>query len=54
MSRDRAVFLLSLILAALVGFGIGWMLRDRSEASLEARARTSVQHVRDAFRSLTR
>ncbi len=54
MSRDRAVFLLSLIVAALLGFGIGWWLRDRSAESLEQRAHHAAQHVRDAFRSLTR
>ncbi len=52
--RDRAIFILSLIVAALLGFGIGWWLRDRSEDSLEHRARDAAQHVRDAFRSLTR
>jgi hypothetical protein len=54
MKRDRLVFLLSLVLAALLGLGVGWWLRDRSDDSLEHRARTAVHHVQDAFRTLTR
>ena len=54
MSRQRTVFLLSLVLAAVLGFGIGWWLRDHAEEPLESRARHAAQHVRDAFRSLTR
>ncbi len=54
MNRDRALFFLSLIVAALLGFGIGWWLRDHADAPVEERARQAAEHVRDAFRSLTR
>ncbi len=53
MSRARLVFILTLLLAALLGFGIGWWLRDGAEEPLEQRAHHAAQHVRDAFRSLT-
>ncbi len=54
MKRDRLVFLVSLIIAALLGFGIGWLVRDYSEDSVERRAHEAARHVREAFRSLTR
>jgi len=54
MSRQRAVFLLSLMVAALLGFGVGWWLRDRTDDSVESRAHRAAQHMRDAFHSLTR
>ena len=53
MSRARLVFVFSLLLAALLGFCLAWWLRDHSQVSLEQRAHQAVQHVRDAFRSLT-
>jgi hypothetical protein len=54
MKRQRVVFVLSLVIAALLGFGLGWWFGDHSENSLERRAHEAVRHVRDAYRSLTR
>jgi hypothetical protein len=54
MKRDRLVLLLSLVIAALLGFGVGWWFRDASDDSVEHRAHEAAQHVRDAFRALTR
>ncbi len=54
MKRDRAVLLLFLVVAALVGFGLGWWVRDRTDDSVEHRAHEAAEHMRDAVRSLTR
>ena len=54
MRRERALFVLSLVLAALLGVGLGWWLRDRSDEPLEQRAHQAAEHVRAAVRSLTR
>ena len=54
MKRDRLVFLVSLLIAALLGIGLGWWIRDRSDDSMEHRAHQAVEKVRGAFRSLTR
>jgi hypothetical protein len=54
MRPARLVFLLSLALAAILGFGAGWWARASSEVSLEQRAHEAARHLQDAFRSLTR
>lgn len=54
MKRAPLVFLLSLLVAALLGFGAGWWLRDWSDDSVEHRAHEAAEHMRDAVRSLTR
>ncbi len=54
MKRDRLVFLLSLVIAVLLGLGLGWWLRDRSDETLEHRARMAAHRMEDAVRSLTR
>lgn len=53
MKSEQAKFLVWLLLAALLGFGAGWLARGR-EDSLEQRTHRAVEHVRDAFRSRTR
>jgi len=53
MRRDRVMFLVSLLVAALLGVWLGWWIHGRSDDSLERRSHEAVQHVRDAFRSLT-
>jgi cytochrome bd-type quinol oxidase subunit 2 len=53
MNRDRLIFIVSLVVAALLGLGIGWWLRGHPDDSTEHRARAAAQHLRDAFRSLT-
>ncbi len=54
MKAERAVLLLSLVIAAIIGFGLGWWLRDSSTDSVESRAHHAAQHMREAIRSLTR
>ncbi len=54
MNRQRLVFVVSLVVAALLGFGLGWWFRESTDDSVEHRAHQAVQHVRDAFHSLTR
>ncbi len=54
MKRTRLAFYISLLLAAILGFGLGWWLRDRRPDTVEERAHRAVEQVRDSFRSLTR
>ncbi len=54
MKAVRAVFVLSLVIAAIVGLGLGWWLRGATDESVESRAHRAAQHMREAFRSLTR
>ncbi len=54
MKRERAVLVLFLVVAAIVGFGLGWWLRDRSDDSVERRIQQAAEHIRQAGRSLTR
>jgi hypothetical protein len=54
MKPARVIFLLSLALAAIFGFGAGWWARASSEASVEQRAHEAARHLQEAFRSLTR
>jgi hypothetical protein len=49
----RLALLLSLLAAALIGFGLGWWLRDPSDEPLERRAQRAAEQLRDTFRSLT-
>ncbi|HET6440030.1 MAG TPA: DUF1049 domain-containing protein [Anaeromyxobacter sp.] len=53
MRFPRSLLLLALIAAAL-GFAAGYYVRDLSDDSLEHRTRAAAEHVREAFRSLTR
>jgi hypothetical protein len=50
----RLVFLLSLALAAILGFGAGWWARSTSDESVEQRAHEAARHLQDAYRALTR
>ena len=52
MKPARAVFVLTLVFALLLGLGLGWLLR--SEDSLEGRAHQAAERMRNAIRSLTR
>jgi hypothetical protein len=52
MRPERSVFILSLVVALLLGLAMGWWLR--SDDSVESRAHRAAEHLRGAIRSLTR
>ncbi len=54
MKAERAVFVLSLVIAAILGLGLGWWLRGSTDESVESRAHKAAEHMREAVRSLTR
>ncbi len=54
MKRSTLMLLVALLLAAAVGFGAGWWARDRTFDTPERRAQRAAEHLRDAFRDLTR
>jgi len=53
MPRSFSTLLALVILAALVGFCAGWLVRSRTDSSIEARAHRAAEHIRDAARDLT-
>ncbi len=54
MKRSSLAYLLSLVVAALLGFGAGYWFRDSTDDSVEHRAHEAARHMQEAVRSLTR
>jgi len=54
MPRSPSTLLALVIVAALIGFCAGWMVRSHTDTSIEARAHRAAEHIRDAARDLTR
>lgn len=51
--RNVRLLVLVAVIFAIAGFAAGWWYRDRSDDSIERRAREAAGHMRDAARALT-